>query len=353
MINKLFLFIIGVISFVSCRNETDIHKKSSYLSEQCNSVDTIISEIGANPNLYEPKVLSRALIRFYYGSQKEKAKSLLYKWKSHEKLSTNSPYYEYLLNDLGYFNLWEGHLDSTAYYINQRENYVVQDTWNVFSFINLKGSYHYVQGSFEEAKKIFLQGYILAKNQNVNRYIEQFSVNLGAIAFQQNQYGTAAKYFSSAYSILKQEKRKNIVLINNLAASLLYDNNYIKAREIISELEIELNSEKNDYNGVLAKINYANILLETESAAAAKKVIYGLNLEEVHESLQGELTISLFKIIERENWKELDAFIEKHEKVILQNLPLIIKKFGSALKNLIKISPQYYQTLGINKIDTS
>ena len=353
MINKLSFFILGIIAFVSCRNESDIHKKSSYLSEQCNSVDTIISEIGANPNLYEPKVLSRALIRFYYGSQKEKAKSLLYKWKSHEKLGTNSPYYEYLLNDLGYFNLWEGHLDSTAYYINQRENYVVQDTWNVFSFINLKGSYHYVQGSFEEAKKIFLQGYILAKNQNVNRYIEQFSVNLGAIAFQQNQYGTAAKYFSSAYSILKQEKRKNIVLINNLAASLLYDNNYIKAREIISELEIELNSEKNDYNGVLAKINYANILLETESAAAAKKVIYGLNLEEVHESLQGELTISLFKIIERENWKELDAFIERHEKVIRQNLPLIIKKFGSAIKNLIKIDPKYYQTLGIHKIDTS
>ena len=344
---------MGILVFVSCQNESEIHKKSTYLSEQCNSVDSIISEIGANPDLYEPKVLSRALIRFYYGSHQDKAKSLLYRWKNHEKLNTNSPYYEYLLTDLGYYNLWEGNLDSTAYYINQRENHVVQDTWNVFSFINLKGSYHYVKGSFEDAKKIFLQGYILAKNQNVNRYIEQFSVNLGAIAFQQNQYGTAAKYFTSAYSILRQEKRKNIVLINNLAASLLYDNNQIKAREIMSELKTELNSDKNDYNVVLAKINYSNILLETESVLAAKKVIYGLNIEEVHESLQGELTISLLKIIEKENWIELDAFIKRHEKIIQKNLPLIIKKFGSSLKNLLKIKPYYYTTLRINEIDTS
>jgi hypothetical protein len=290
-------------------------------------------------------------VRFYFGEEKDKARKLITNWRNHPKLSVIDPYKAFLLIDLGYYYLWEENFDSSRHFITLREKLNVSDTWNTLSFISLKGSHAYLNKNPEEAKKIFLEGYTLAKKNNINLYIEQFSVNLGAIAFQQSQYGTAAKFFFSEYSIISKEKRKNPVLINNLAACLLQENKPAQAKKILNTLGEEKSTNNLSYTGILTKINLANANLLLNQTEEAKTYLLPLHISNIPESLQGGYLAIYLSLIKSNQWEDIDSFIATNGKYLIQNNEIILAKFGSSLQELINLNADYFYKLGLDKIN--
>lgn len=350
MRNRFILFLILFLSGNSCKKGNPDSEEIVYLSQHCTSADTIINVIAENPQNFKPTVISNALMRFYFGKEKEEARKLITNWRNHPHLSVIDPYKPFLLIDLGYYYLWEEQLDSVDHFISLREKINVTDTWNSLSFFSLKGSHAYLIKNFDAAKQIFLEGYILAKKYNINRYIEQFSVNLGAIAFQQGQYGTAAKFFSSAYAIISKEKRKNPVLINNLAACLLQENKPSLAKKILSTLGEETQRSDLSYTGILTKINLANATLFLNQTEEAKSYLLPLHTSNIPETLQGEYLATYLSLIKSNQWRNIDSFVTTNQTYLIRNKEVLLDKFGSSLQELINLNSSYFYQLGFDKI---
>lgn len=352
MLNKFyFLFFVSFWVF-SCR-ETGVDKlRSDYLANNCNSIDTILQEVERAPSSLKPSVLSNAVNRFYFNNKKEDAKRILDKWQGNDVLNSDEIYSEYLINDLGYYHLWEGNLDSTFKYIQINEKKTLKDTWSKYAFINLKGSFFYIKGDLQTSKSHFLEGFILAKKQNISIYIEKFSVNLGAIAFEENQYGTASKFFSSAYQIVKRENRKNPGLINNLAAIYLQEQNIDLAYNTILKLRDELEPKSSNYYAILAKINFANILIAKNELNRAYQTLDNISQFAIPESLLGEYLIARLKIIQEKEWNGIDQFVEVYKDNLIKFNSILIQKFGPGLMELITKKPHFFSILKLNKSDS-
>ncbi len=351
MFKNAVFFLLIIAALFACQADETL-SDSKYLAAYCQSADSIIERVSKNPKDYAPSVLSNALIRFYFKGDKAEAKKLLSKWKESESLKNAPEYPCFLISDLGYFYLWENQLDSCYYYIQLREKLKTQDSLNQLSFLNLKGSYFYQNANFKQSKLEFFKGFTLARKFKVNQYIEQFSVNLGAIAFEQNQFGSASYYFSNAYAILKADNRQNSVLINNLAASLLNEDKSIEAKAFLDQLPEELKIENDQYQGILTKLNYIDVSNNLGNLKTAGHYLTSMVYSSIPPSLQGHFLSSYLKFIEANEWVELPVFLRDFESEVKRHPITILNKFGSGMAKLIEKDPHYFNVFGLDTLES-
>jgi hypothetical protein len=315
------------------------------MAKECQSEDSIITFVGQNPN--ELKVLSNSIMRFYFSGDKETALRLLKTADKSKSIKSNPFFLNNHYSDWGYYYLWEGKLDSTAYYLNLWDGIPNQDPYNYLTILQLKGTYFYFKNRIDSAKYYFSEGYRLSKQEKNEPLQARFANNLGAIAFQASMYGTSSYYFSDAYRINSKNQLDNKMLTNNLAACYLNENDPKKAIELLRKLEDALVLGNNSYEGTLTKINYISALLSLNKIKDAKKIIENMFSEKIPEALQGELFILRLRYLQKNDFEDAQSFVLREAEKFKEFNSLILQKFGTGIIELYSRYPKIYQYLDL------
>ena len=315
------------------------------MAKECQSEDSIITYVEQNPK--ELKVLSNSIMRFYFSGKKEAALRLL-KGAGESPNIKSSPFFlNNHYSDWGYYYLWEGQLDSTAYYMNLWDGIPNQDSYNYLTVLQLKGTYFYFKNRIDSAKYYFSEGYHLSKQEKNEPLQGRFANNLGAIAFQASMYGTASYYFSDAYRINSKNQLDNKMLTNNLAACYLNENDPKKAIELLRTLEDAMVLENNTYEGALTKINYISALLSINKVEDTKEIFEAMFSKNIPESLQGELFVLRLRYLQKNDFEDAQSFILNEAEKFKEFNYLILQKFGNGIMELYSRYPEIYQYLDL------
>lgn len=333
---------LGVSILLGCDTNTVDSERSKYLSLNCLSEDSIINEYTQNYKNLEYSVISRAVTRFYVEGKIDKANKILSSVSQMPELKTDSKLQAFHYIDLGFYYLWSQEFDSARVFIEKREKLPLIDTQNYLTLYNLKGSYYYSIQEIDSARNQFFNGYILATDWQKLNYIERFSVNLGAIAFSQNQYGTAVGYFSNAYKAMKKQGNSNLVLANNLTASLLQEEKLDKAYEIIEPYFKKLKSTDTNYNSQLTRLNYIQVLEAQGNWDAAKLVLIDLERINIFSSLQTDFLASYLKYYRHLNWNGFKDFYRTRKEEFDSQWLNLLNRHGQLINELVQKFPDLF-----------
>jgi len=337
------LFLLFAILF-GCGSE-DNKSRTSYMANECLVEDSIIGFVEQNPK--ELNVISNSIIRFYFSGNKKGAFQLLTNARKSKHIRKSPFFLNNHYSDWGYYYLWEGNLDSSFYYIRLWDSLHTRDSVNNLIELQLKGNYHYLKNNIDSAKFYFSQGYRFAKQQKNLPIQERFANNLGAIAFQASMYGTASHYFADAYRINAKNEKKNKMLINNLAACYLNENDPQKAIPLLLSLKESLNVNNTSYEGALSKINYISALLLIKDLEPAKELLENIKTNDIPESLQGAFFVQKLKYLESTGYVDCHKFLQKEKENIKKFSRNILHKFGIGFVQLYQKYPEAYNYLNI------
>jgi tetratricopeptide (TPR) repeat protein len=279
----LFDCLAVVFFFISCGQSEGVKLRQSYYSTQCTHVDSIwqFFTVENDPSKFV-QLLCNAQSNLERKGVTDSSKKLLRLMINSAPKINEARFYAYVYLNSAFDFIIKGQLDSAEYYYGLRSKHLDgADDMNILMAYQFQGNSFYVRGETDSARSAFVNGYNLARDKGDTSMIYSFALNAGTTYFDLQLTSMAAYYFSEAYVLGSTKNNVSLMLINNLAATLISENKYQEAIKLCEENQVKWSSNEKDPGAVLLKLNYSFLLNYQGEYTRAFKILNSVKVNSI------------------------------------------------------------------------
>lgn len=339
-----FFKIIAVfyLLFICGCKEKKLPENINYYRNNCLNVDSIWNYFLNNKEQLTASFISHVEQRLFFAGKQDDVRKLLLYSTTYLKHNSDTKLADYQVLNEAYFYLWQQKLDSCFQKVLLLERNLTSDTSFILATDQLIGSYWFLMNELDSANSYFKKGYLFALNAKRDDYIQTFSLNLGALAFNKNFIGTAIYYFSKAYKLNVKHNTPNFMLNNNLSAALMTQKKYNEAEELLLKDTFNLSEKNLEYYGIISKLNFCCLKQEQHQWDIAENYLNSCPENKIPATVYNDWLFLKLRQIEHIEPNQAKVFYENNKLKFLNSIDYFLLKLGDVFVRQAAQYPSIY-----------